>query len=124
MAESNMQALDINMIDALDGQEELPAPLIEGHFLNSSWYADILYVLTNLNAPLGLSKTKARFLKLKAVNYCILDKFLYCKNASGSLLKCFPENDADIIKHEFHEGGCGCHLYWKSIANKILRDGY
>ena len=77
MVESNLQALDINMIDALDGHEELLAPLIEEHFLNSSWYANIFYVLTNLNAPLGLSKTKAIFLKLKAINYYILDKCLY-----------------------------------------------
>ena len=35
-----------------------------------------------------------------------------------------PENDADKIKHEFPEGECGGHLYWKSTAKKILRAGY
>ena len=113
MAESNFQALDMNMIDALEEQEEFTAPPIEELFLNSSWYADILYVLLNLNVPPGLSKTKAVFLKLKAVNYCILYKCLYWKNASGLLLKYLPENDADKIKHEFHKGECGGHLYWK-----------
>ena len=108
------------MFNALDEQEELTTPIIEDHFLNSSWYADILYVLLNLNVPLGLSKTKAIFLKLKAVNYCILNKCLYWKNASGLLLKFFPETDADKIKHEFNEGECGGQLYWKSTANKIL----
>ena len=29
MAESNLQALDINMVDALDEQEGLPAPIVE-----------------------------------------------------------------------------------------------
>ena len=113
MAESNFQALDINMFNALDEHEELTILINKDHFLNSSWYAYILYVLLNLNSPPSLSKIKARFLKLKAVNYCILDKCLYWKNASGLLLKCFPENDADKIKHEFHEGECGGHLYWK-----------
>ena len=42
MAESNFEALDINMLDALDEQEELSTPIIEDHFLFSSWYADIL----------------------------------------------------------------------------------
>eukprot|EP00253_Pinus_taeda_P014804 PITA_14804 len=28
------------------------------------------------------------------------------------------------IMKEFHAGDCGGHLYWKSIADKILRDGY
>ena len=29
MAESSLQALDINMVDALDEQEELPTPIVE-----------------------------------------------------------------------------------------------
>ena len=40
------------------------------------------------------------------------------------MFKCFPENDAENIKHEFHEGECGGHLYWKATANKILRAGF
>ena len=111
MDESNFEAFDINMLEALYEQEELSTPIIEDHFLNSSCYTDILYVLLNLNALPGLSKTNGRFLKLKVVNYYILDKCLYWKTASGLLLKCLPENDADNIKHEFHEGECGGHLY-------------
>ena len=124
MAESKFQALDINMFNALDEQEEFSTPIIEDHFLNSSWYANILYVLLNINVPPGLSKTKARFLMLKAISYYILDKCLYWKKSSGLLHKCSPENDANKIKHEFHEGECGGHLYWKSNANKILRASY
>ena len=71
MAESNLQALDINMVDSLDEHEGLPAPTVEEKFQNSPCYADILYVLTNINAPPDLSKTKARFLKLKSRNYFI-----------------------------------------------------
>ena len=49
MAEANFQALDINMIHSLDEQEELVTPPIEEAFLNLLSYADILYVLFNLN---------------------------------------------------------------------------
>ena len=73
MAQSNFEVLDIEMINDLDEQEEISTPIVEHHFMNSSWYADIIYVLLNLNTPPGLTKTKARFLKLKAVNYCIID---------------------------------------------------
>ena len=76
MAESNLQALDINMVYALDEQEGLPDPTIEEGFQNSPWYYNILHVVTNLNAPPGLSKTKARFLNLKARNYYILNECL------------------------------------------------
>ena len=65
MAETNLQALDINFFDTLEEQEECTAPHVEEVFLNSPWYADILYVLFYLNAPSTLSKTKARFLKQK-----------------------------------------------------------
>ena len=57
------------MVDVFDEHEGLNAPTIEDKFQNSPWYADILYVLTNLNALPNLIKTKARFLKLKARNY-------------------------------------------------------
>ena len=47
------------MVDTLDEQEGLLDPTVEEQFQNSPWYSDILYVLTNLNAPPDLSKTKA-----------------------------------------------------------------
>ena len=81
-------------------------------------------MLFNLNDPLGLSKKKVRFLKLKVVNFCILDKALYWKNFVGILLKFLLEEDADRIMHDFHEAECGGHLYWKTTANKILRAGF
>ena len=77
MVESNLQALDINMVDALDEQQRLPDPTVEEKFQSSPWYSDILYVLTHLNPPPELSKTKARFLKLKSRRYCIMNEFLY-----------------------------------------------
>ena len=45
MAESNLQALDINMVDALDEQEELPAPTVEEQFQSSCMYLQILMLL-------------------------------------------------------------------------------
>ena len=87
-------------------------------------FRSILYVLINLNAPLDLSKTKARFLKLKSRNYCILNECLYWKNANGLLLKCLPETKAERIKQEFHLEKCGGHLNRKATANKILRASY
>ena len=65
MAESNFQALDMNMVDVLEETEEFIAPYIEEIFLNSSWYADIIYLLLYINTPPSLSNTKARFLKQK-----------------------------------------------------------
>ena len=111
MAKSNFQALDMNMVDVLEENKEFIAPYIEEMFLNSSWYADIIYVLLYLNAPPSLSNTKSRFLKQKALNFCILDGVLYWKSSIGILLKFLLEDDAENIMHQLHEGECGGHLY-------------
>ena len=101
----------MNMVDVLEEIEESDAPFIEETFLNSTWYADIVYVLLYLNTPPSLSKTRAIFLKQKALSFCILDGVLYWKNVVGILLKCLLEDDARKIMHELHEGECGGHLY-------------
>jgi hypothetical protein len=61
MAETNLQALDINFLDMAEEQGEMATPHIKEVFLNSPWYADLIFVLQNLQAPPGLTKTKARF---------------------------------------------------------------
>ena len=62
-------------------------------------------------APHSLSKTKARFLKQKALIFLILDGVLYWKNVVGIILKFLLEDDAGKIMHELHEGKSGGHLY-------------
>lgn len=119
MVESNFNALDINMVFSLDHLKELETPPINEAYLNSPWYADLLYVLFNLNVPSRLSKTKSRFLKLKEVKFCIVDDILYWKDVGGVSLKCLLKDDVDKVMQEFHEGNCGGHIYWKTTTNKI-----
>ena len=61
MAESNCQALDINFIAEMDNGEEMETPPIREAFIESPWYADIIYVLQNQQAPPKLSRTKSIF---------------------------------------------------------------
>ena len=122
MVASNCNALDINFI--VDDQEEMVTPSISEAFLDSPWYSNTIFVLTNLQAPPGLTRTKARFIKLKEMRYCILDNVLFWKEQSGILLNYLLKSDADKIIEEFHAGDCGGHLYWKSTEDKILRVGF
>ena len=55
-------------------------------FTTSPWYSDIVHVLQSLQAPAGLTKTRARYLNLKAAKFCILNQYLYWKDPSGVLL--------------------------------------
>ena len=97
MAESNCNALDINFIAQIDDQEEMVTPMISEAFLDSPWYSGIIFVLTNLQAPPGLSRTKAGFLKIKAMRFCLLDNVLFWKEHSGILLNCLQKAEANKI---------------------------
>ena len=93
-------------------------------FVASPWYSDIVYVLRNLQAPEGLSKSRARSIKLKAAEFCILNQYLYWKDPGGVLLNFFLENESHQMVKEFHKGDCGGHHSWKVTTKKILRAGF
>eukprot|EP00253_Pinus_taeda_P021424 PITA_21424 len=125
MAESNLHALDINLITAMsDENEEGSSIQVSEMFALSPWYSDIIYVLKNLSPLPAMTRNKARTLKLKAAKFCILNYALYWKDPSGILLNCLVEKEAKKVMEDFHEGDCGGHLFWKSTANKVLRAGY
>jgi hypothetical protein len=88
------------------------------------WYKEIIYVLENIQAPPSVRNTKARFLKLKAFKFCVLDNSLYWKDPGGKLLSCLLEDEAKRAKKEFQKGECGGKHYWKTIVHKIMSVGY
>jgi hypothetical protein len=81
-------------------------------------------LLTNLQDPPELSQKKARFFKLKATKFCILDHSLYWKDPGGILLSCLLEGEVKQDIKEFHKGDCGGNHYWKNIVHTILRVGF
>lgn len=126
MVESNLHALDINLMPSLSEELEEKDPFMQvlDMFLSSLWYAYIVYVLKNLNPPAELPKGKVRSLKLKASKYCILDGVLFWKDPRGVLLNYLIENEAKDVMKDFRKGDCGGHHFWKNTANKNLRVGF
>jgi hypothetical protein len=95
MAQLNCDVVGINFIvDLSESPREEKTVQVSQKFVHSSWYVDIIYVLKNIQAPPRVSKTKAKFLNLKAVKFWILDNSLYWKDPRGILLSCLLENDA------------------------------
>jgi hypothetical protein len=87
MTQSNFDVLGIKFIaNMTKSPQEETIVHVSQKFIDSPWYANIIYVLKNLQDPPRLSKTKTRFLKLKATKFCILDNSLYCKDPGGTLL--------------------------------------
>ena len=95
MAHSNCEALGINFFEPctkmISQEEEMQ---VHPDFIASSWYKDIIYVLHKLQAPLELSKTKARSVKLKATKFCIINSYLYWKDPGNILLNSLLEEEA------------------------------
>eukprot|EP00253_Pinus_taeda_P006823 PITA_06823 len=103
------------------GLEKLPT---QSNLDCSEWYRDVAFVLQHNRAPDNLSKSKARFTKLKSLRYFVYEQNLFWKDVGGILLNCLIEEEADKVIDEFHKGDCGGHHYWKATANKVLRAGY
>ena len=95
MAESNLHALEINLIAAMSEEnEESSLTQVSEIFVLSPWYSDIVYVLQKFSPPPGMAKNKIRTLKLKAAKFCIMNNMLYWKDLGGVLLNCLVEEEA------------------------------
>lgn len=95
MAESNLHAVDINLITTMsDENEQGPSIQVAKIFFLSLWYSDIIYVLHNLSSPPSMARNKATTLKLKAAKFCILNSALYWKDPGGVFLNCLVEEEA------------------------------
>ena len=69
-------------------------------------------------------KTEARILRLKTTRYVLYDDKLYRRGYFMPLLKCVTHSKVKYITREIHEGICGNHARGKSLAFKVLRQGY
>jgi hypothetical protein len=54
-----------------------------------------------------MRKTKAKFLKLKATKFCILNQSLYWKDPGGISLIFLLEEEVEKTIRESHKGDCG-----------------
>jgi len=66
----------------------------------------------------------AKKVKCKSANFVLIDRDLYRRAFSSPLLKCLVPSEAEYALREVHEGICGDHMVAKSLAYKVLRQGY
>ncbi|XP_058075662.1 uncharacterized protein LOC131224130 [Magnolia sinica] len=87
-----------------------------------SWMDPVFNYLTSGYIP--SDKLEARRLRVRAARYVVLDGILYKKWHSQPYLKCLRPDEADYVIRKIHEGICGNHFGSRSLALKILRQGY
>ncbi|KAH9715068.1 hypothetical protein KPL71_020894 [Citrus sinensis] len=87
-----------------------------------SWRDPIVSYLRDRVLP--PDKVRARKLRAQASRYTMIDGVLYRRGYTLAFLRCLDEDDADYVLREVHEGICGNHSGGRSLAHKVLRQGY
>ncbi|XP_024035603.1 uncharacterized protein LOC112096410 [Citrus clementina] len=87
-----------------------------------SWRDPIVSYLRDRVLP--PDKVRARKLRAQASRYTMIDGVLYRRGYTLPFLRCLDEDDADYVLREVHEGICGNHSGGRSLAHKVLRQGY
>ncbi|XP_076954009.1 uncharacterized protein LOC143628258 [Bidens hawaiensis] len=88
----------------------------------SSWMTPLLEYLQEGKVP--KDKEEERKLRVKALQYEVIEGGLYRKSYLGPSLKCIGSEEAEYVMREIHEGICGMHMGAKMIVARAMRAGY
>ncbi|KAL2248294.1 UNVERIFIED_CONTAM: hypothetical protein Sindi_2681700 [Sesamum indicum] len=87
-----------------------------------SWKDEIVRYLKEEILP--ADPIAARRFKARVARFTLVDEQLYKRTIEGPLLKCLDPEKAEYVMREIHEGSCGNHSGGRSLAQKIIRQGY
>ncbi|XP_020547166.1 uncharacterized protein LOC110011435 [Sesamum indicum] len=87
-----------------------------------SWKDEIVQYLKEGSLP--ADPIGARRLKARAARFTLVDEQLYKRTIERPLLKCLDPEKAEYIMREINEGSCGNHSRGRSLAQKVIRQGY
>jgi hypothetical protein len=88
------------------------------------WHYELRYCLTHGSAPQYLEPKKRRALRLKSVQYQLVNGKLFRKNYDHILLRCLEKTDAKKVIQELHNGPTRGHFGGDTTTHKIPRVGY
>ncbi|XP_059638274.1 uncharacterized protein LOC132280158 [Cornus florida] len=69
-------------------------------------------------------KPEAWKLQLTAAKYTIINNQLYRKSFPSPYLKCLSPTEALVVLKQIHNRDCGNHSWGRSLAHKVLTQGY
>ncbi|KAK3041945.1 hypothetical protein RJ639_002253 [Escallonia herrerae] len=88
----------------------------------SCWMDMIIKYLSTGKLP--SERHEGRNLCVRAARYALVEGVLYKKSFSLPYLRCLHPSESLYALQEVHEGICGQHLRGRTLAQKILRQGY
>ncbi|KAF8055950.1 hypothetical protein N665_1281s0002 [Sinapis alba] len=86
------------------------------------WRTPFLAYLANRTLP--EEKWEARRLKVKIINYVVMDCVLYRWTANKFLLRCIFGDEVRLLMAETHKGAAGNHSGGRALALKIKSLGF
>jgi hypothetical protein len=89
-----------------------------------SWYGKLIYLLHHETCPKILSPRERRSLRIKYVQYRLVNSILFRINYDGVILRCIECEDVEKVMRELHYGPTGGHFARNTTTHKILRSGY
>ncbi|CAL8132253.1 unnamed protein product [Prunus armeniaca] len=108
-------------IEFLD-QPSTRAPLICVIDQSPTWMDPITQFLQNQTLP--ADPAEARRVRYRSARYLIINGALYRRGFSLPYLRCLTPEEGTYVLREIHEGICGNHSGARSLAHKIIRQGY
>ena len=66
-----------NLQTKVAAEEQHDSQQVAENLSSCEWYSSIIHFLQKLEVPPGLTPNQARYLKIKSVKFCIVDKLLY-----------------------------------------------
>ncbi|XP_076957843.1 uncharacterized protein LOC143633410 [Bidens hawaiensis] len=90
--------------------------------LEENWMTPIILYLWEGIVP--ENKHEARRLRIRALQYEIIEGALYIRSYLGPSLKCMDLTEAKYIIREIHEGIYGMHMGANMVATRAMKAGY
>ena len=90
--------------------------------ISPSWSDLIFKFLVEGKVP--EDKNEAMRIRYQANRYMILNGRLYKRGYAMLYLRCLRLDEAEYVMREIHEGVCGNHSGKRSLAQKVLRQGF
>ncbi|XP_071719145.1 uncharacterized protein [Rutidosis leptorrhynchoides] len=94
--------------------------IVEG--AKETWMTPYLRYLHDGGLP--IDKAEARRIRVTAPMYEVVNGALYRKSYNGPLLRCLTNDEALKVVKEMHEGVCSQHSGFRTVASRIMRQGY
>nr|GEV98039.1 reverse transcriptase domain-containing protein [Tanacetum cinerariifolium] len=106
----NSKSVDVQKVNTIVEEEEY------------YWMTPIIKCLEEGVWP--TDKNEARTFRMKIGQYVVEDEVLFKKSYLSPMLRCVGSLQVNYIIKEVHERACGLHAKARSVAAKIMRQGY